>query len=375
MRILWLQWRDIRHPWGGGAEVYMHQIARRLAARGHQVVAVTSWHPGLRRVEELGGYTVVRVGDHDLYPLQLPRVLARYRGWADVIVEDTSKVPLYLPLLRPVHGLPVVAVVHHLNRGIYFQELDPLRGALGYVSEALMPRLYSRLPRTLIVAVSESTREELLKLGAKASRVAVVPNAIDLDAMPRPRGCSKDSTPLVVYLSRFKWYKRPHHALLAFRIAAREMPGARMVVAGRGTEALWPLVERLGLRGRVEVLGEVSEEAKAELFCRAWVHVQTSMKEGFGLTVLEAAAYETPTVAYRVPGLSESVKHNVTGLLVEPGDIGKLAAALLRLLGDEGLRRRMGRAAKRLARVLNWDRTTSLFERALRAAAGQHRYG
>ena len=339
------------------------------------MVAVTSWHPGLSRVEDLGGYTVVRVGDHDLYPLQLPRVLARYRGWADVLVEDTSKVPLYLPLLRPVHGLPVAAVVHHLNRGIYFRELDPVRGILGYTSEALMPRLYSRLPRTLLVAVSNSTREELLRLGARASRVTVVPNAVDLDALPRLRGCSKEPTPLVVYLSRFKWYKQPHHALLAFRVAARKMPEARMVVAGRGTEALGPLVERLGLRGRVEVLGEVSEEVKAELFCRAWVHVQTSMKEGFGLTVLEAAAYETPTVAYHVPGLSESVKHNVTGLLVEPGDVAALAAALLRLLGDEGLRQRMGRAARRLAGMLNWERTARLFERALQAVAGQQDYG
>jgi len=369
--VLWIQWRDIRHPWSGGAEVYMHEVCRRLARKGVNVHAVTSWFPGLKHLEEMDGYTVERVGTHDDFVLHVPRILKRYSDWADVIVEDASKAPLMIPLLRPRKSVAVVAVVHHLNREIYFYELPLLKAAVAYVLESLMPRLYTRLPRSLIVAVSESTKHELVKLGADPSRIVIVPNGIDVTNI---NGNShpplKDSRPTVAYFSRIKRYKQPHHAILAFRRVLKEVPDAKLVIAGKGSEKLSRYIEELGITHAVEVYGEVDEETKMKILCRAWLLVQTSMKEGFGLVVLEAAACKTPAVAYNVPGLRDSVKHVETGILVEPGNIEALAEAIIRLLKDDDFRRLLAENAYRWAQRFNWDKTAEEFLNVLRGVAG-----
>jgi len=370
LNALWIQWRDIRHPWSGGAEVYMHEVCRRLARKGVNVHAVTSWFPGLKRFEEMDGYTVERVGTHDNYILHIPRILKRYSEWADVIVEDTSKAPLMTPLLRPRKNVAVVAVVHHLNRGIYFYELPLLKAIIAYALESLMPRLYTHLPRTLLVTVSESTKRELIKLGANPDKITIVPNGITVtknnDDFHPPL---KDPRPTVIYFSRIKRYKQPHHALLAFRRVLREVPDAKLIVAGKGSQTLFKYVEKLGMTHAVEMYGEVDEETKMKILCRAWILIQASMKEGFGLTVLEAAACRTPTVAYNVPGLRDSVKHMETGILVEPGNIEAFAEAVIRLLRDSKLRSRLAENAYRWAQRFDWDKTAEDFLNILRGVA------
>jgi len=367
--VLWLQWRDIKHPWSGGAEVYMHEICRRLARRGVEVHAVTSWFPGLKRFEEIDGYTVERVGTHDDYILHIPRILKHYSDWADIIVEDTSKVPLMTPLLRSKKDMPVIAIVHHLNREIYFHEIPLPKATIAYTLESLMPRLYTRLPRTVLVTVSRSTVQELIRLGANPSRIIIVPNAIDVTKIknnPHPK--AKDATPTIIYFSRIKKYKQPHHALLAFKMVLRYIPNAKLIIAGKRTEILSKYVANLGIERAVEVYGEVDEKTKIELLCRAWILVQTSKKEGFGIVVLEAAACRTPTVAYNVPGLRDSVKHMETGILVEPGNIEKLAKAITRLLTDEALRGKLGENAYRYVQQFSWDKVVGSFLKTIEGA-------
>ncbi|GBF09729.1 glycosyl transferase, group 1 [Aeropyrum pernix] len=368
-RLLWLQWRDIGHPWSGGAEVYMHEVCRRLSRKGIEVHAVTSWFPGLKRSEEIDGYTVERIGSHDDFILHVPRILKHYSRWADVIVEDTSKAPLMTPLLRPRRNIAVVAVVHHLNREIYFHEIPLLKAFIVYTLESIMPSLYTHLPNTSLIAVSESTKQELIKLGANPSRVFIVPNAINGKVNGNPHFFNKDPRPTLIYLSRIKRYKQPHHALLAFREALEEVPDARLIVAGKGTELLSGYVKRLGIEHAVEIYGEVDEETKMKLLCRAWVLIQTSKKEGFGIVVLEAAACRTPAVAYNVPGLRDSVKHMETGILVEPGNIEQLAGAIVRLLTDEKLRSRLAESAYMYAQSFSWDNTAETFLKVVEGVA------
>jgi len=340
----------------------MHEVCRRLARKGVNVRAVTSWFPGLKRFEEIDGYTVERIGTHDDYILHVPRILKHHSGWADVIVEDTSKVPLMTPLLRPRKDMAIIAIVHHLNREIYFREMPLLKAIIAYALESLMPRLYTHLPRTLLVTVSESTKNELVKLGADPGKITIVPNGIDIakvDSNPHPP--LKDPRPAVIYFSRIKRYKQPHHVLLAFRRVLKEVPDAKLVIAGKGSQALSRYVKKLGMYHTVEIYGKVDEEAKVKLLCRAWLLIQTSMKEGFGLTVLEAAACRTPAVAYNVPGLRDSVKHMETGVLVEPGNIKALAEAIIHLLKDDELRNRLAENAYRYAQNFSWDDTAAKF--------------
>src|SRR5439155_26406399 len=135
--------------------------------------------------------------------------------------------------------------------------------------------------------------------------------------------------------------------LLVDAVAA--LPGVRLIVAGSGTglAAVRARVAARRLEGRVDLLGWVDEAEKVRLLQTAHVFASTSEKEGWGLTVLEAAACGTPAVATDVPGLRDAVRGGETGLLVRPGDVPAPAAALCRVLEDQGLRERLGATAVR----------------------------
>ena len=344
----------------------MHEICKRLVRMGLEVRAVTSWFPGLKHFEEIDGYTVERVGMLDSYIVYIPRILKRYLSWVNVIVEDVSKVPLMTPLLRPKKHIPVIAVVHHLNREIYFHEISLLKAFIAYVLESHMPRLYTLLPKTVLVTVSESTKQELIRLGADPKKILIVPNATDsIKTSPNLHHAMKNLEPTAIYFSRIKRYKQPHHALLAFKKVLENIPRAKFIVAGKGTEILSRYTRKLGIEHAVEIYGEVDEETKMRLLCKAWILIQTSMKEGFGITVLEAAACKTPTIAYNVPGLRDSVKHMETGILVGPGNIEQLAKTIIWLLTDEVLRSRLAENAYKYAQQYTWDKVVQTFIKVL----------
>jgi glycosyltransferase involved in cell wall biosynthesis len=119
----------------------------------------------------------------------------------------------------------------------------------------------------------------------------------------------------------------------------------------------------------VEFRGFVSEDEKLELFRRAWVHVLTSPKEGWGITNLEAAACGTPTVASDSPGLRDSVLEGETGFLVPHGDVARLAGRIRALVQEPELRERLGRTAHAFAQRFTWDRAAEETEAFLHQAA------
>jgi glycosyltransferase involved in cell wall biosynthesis len=115
----------------------------------------------------------------------------------------------------------------------------------------------------------------------------------------------------------------------------------------------------------------LGEAEKRDVLRRAWVHVLTSPKEGWGISNLEAAACGTPSVASDSPGLRESVRDGETGILVPHGDVVALADALGSLLRDEELRSRMGRQARAFAESFSWDASADRVEALLRRVVGE----
>ena len=270
------------------------------------------------------------------------------------------------PLLRH-ERTPVIAIVHHLNRDIYFQELPWCKAIIAYILESVMPKLYSLLPNVALVAVSESTKKELGKLGANLRKIRIVPNGVNENEykLNDVRLTCKDPEPTIIFLSRVKKYKQPHHVLLAFRKILKQVANAKLVIAGKGTEFLVKYLRRLKMDHVIKIYGEVDEETKGRLLSRAWVLVQTSKKEGFGITVLEAAIHGTPTICYDVPGLRDAVKHMETGILVPPGDIEALAKTVIMLIEDRKLWRRLAENALNRAKEFNWDRTVEKFVKVI----------
>lgn len=351
MRILWINHRDPRHPQAGGAEERLFQISRRLVKMGHEVTVISEAAEGLPREEVAEGVRFKRMGRRATIHLLAPLYVRRHGREYDVIIDDVAHaVPWLSPLFTDT---PVVAQVHHVHQDVVDIELPkPLAHLVKWAERWV--RIYERL-----VAVSPSTKEELVQMGVAPEKIAVVPNGVDLE---KYRPGPKSPIPTVLWVGRIKRYKNLEHLLLAFREVKREVRDARLVIIGTGDHE--PEVKRfaksLGTDG-IEFLGRVTEEEKIKWMQSAWLIVSTSTKEGWGLTITEAAACATPAVAYNVPGLRDSVIHGETGLLVKPGDVKALAQAITLLLADSQMREKLGENAYRLAQLYSWDKTARDF--------------
>jgi glycosyltransferase involved in cell wall biosynthesis len=355
LRILFINWRDIRNPEAGGAEVHLHEISKRMAARGHKVTVLASRFPQSPERETIDGVSIVRRGGKFGFNFCVPsatRALLCEEAF-DVVVDDINKIPFYTPLYI---RRPILALSHHLFAGTIFLETVFPIAAYVYLSEALIPLVYRK---TRFVAVSESTKRELVRRGIPDLNIDVVHNAVD-HARYTPGDLPKPEEPLIAYLGRIKRYKRVGLVLLAAKMVFEKHPAARLVIVGSG-DYLPNLVRQardLGIADRVEFTGFVTEDRKIRILRKAHVVVNPSSKEGWGVTVTEANACGTPVVASNVPGLRDAVVDGKTGFLVTYGDVGGFAARISGILSDRPLREDLSRAAILWSREFNWDRST-----------------
>lgn len=368
LRILVVNWLDRENPLSGGAETHLHEIFGRLAARGHSVTALVSGWAGCRPRAQLDGIDVHRAGRRYTFSVAGPRYFRRHLSDDpfDVVVEDLNKVPLFTRFWTKA---PVVLLAHHLFGTTAFQA-GPFPVALAtWWLERPIPLLYRGLPT---VAVSESTRDDLVGRGLRAERIDVIPNGIDIDRYTPAPG-EKSVSPSLVFVGRLKEYKRVD--LIIDAVARLEGQGIRVEldILGRGERegALRAHAERLGVTDRVHFRGFVSEDEKVAYLRCSWIHVLTSPKEGWGISAIEAAACGTPTVASDAPGLRESVVDGTTGRLVPHGDVGALTDALEGLIRDVGERKRMGMEARAFAEGFSWDESANATEALLRRVAGR----
>lgn len=319
MRVLICNWKDLRHPHAGGAEVYTHEIARRWVGAGHGVTLFCSAVDDAPEVEEIDGVRVVRRGSRlGVYPAARAYYRDEGRRQFDLVIDEVNTRPF--GCVSWVVDATVVALIHQVCREIWYQEMPLPLAMLGrYVLEPVWLRRYRDVP---VLTVSTSSRDSLAQYGLR--RVTVVPPGIN--RRPRP-SVPRQPWPTIVFLGRLTPNKGPLEALNAFKLLQRRMPEARMWIIGDGP--LRSAITDLAGEG-VTVFGRVSQTKRDELLARAHVLVVTSVREGWGLVVDEAAAMGTPAVGYDRPGLRDSVSA-AGGLLVDPTPAA-MAEALERML-------------------------------------------
>lgn len=367
MKILVLNWQDRLDPQAGGAETHLHQIFGRLARRGHDVTLLVSRPDGAAVRTEVDGMEVHRAGGRYTFSVAAPsyyRKRLRDREF-DVMVEDLNKVPLLSPLWA---RHPLALLVHHLFGATAFREATAPLAAATWLLERTLGPLYRRVPT---MAVSRSTAHDLGARGLDESDIEVIPNGVEITRFtPGPQD-GRFETPTLLYLGRLKRYKRVDLPIRAVAMLRAEGVDVRLVVAGKGDQEphLRALASRLDVADAIMFRGYVDEDEKLELFRRAWVHVLTSPREGWGITNLEAASCGTPTIASDSPGLRDSVVHGETGFLVPHGDVAALAERVRVLVEDAELRASLGRAARAFAERFTWERATDGTESFLAGVA------
>jgi glycosyltransferase involved in cell wall biosynthesis len=353
LRILVVNWQDRENPQAGGAEVHLHETFGRLAGWGHEVTLLASGWSGCAPEATLDGIAVHRTGGRHTFSLAAPRYFRRKlagHGY-DVVVEDLNKVPLFTPFWCRA---PVTLLVHHLFGTTAFREASFPLAAATWLLERPVPRVFRDAP---VVAVSQSTKDDLVRRGLAPEAIEVIPNGIDLAHFTPDPGVARTGRPTLLYLGRLKRYKRVDLIVEAVAELVSESEDLLLRIAGTGDDRprLERLVARLGLADHVTFLGFVSEDRKLELLRTSWLHTLTSPNEGWGISNMEAAACSTPTVASDAPGLRESVVAGETGLLVPHGNTHALAGAIRRLVHDPEGRAAMGTAARSFAERFSWD--------------------
>jgi glycosyltransferase involved in cell wall biosynthesis len=369
LRILVFNWRDVNHPWSGGAEMYIHQQAKRWVHAGHEVGWVSERFRSSKRVEVIDGIRFHRVGRGLwVYPLAALHYLLLLRARYDVIVDCENGIPFFTPMYT---RKPVVLVVHHVHQEVFRRELGwYLRWLALWLEGSLMPRVYRNRP---LVTVSRSTRDALLERGFKPERISIASNGVDLPEWdPKKR---RATAPMLLYLGRLRPYKRVDVVLRAMPAVLERYPRAHLEIVGQGPDRdrLERLSWALGLAGSVRFRGYLSKRDRDRLLATAWVATCPSAFEGWGVVCMEASANGVPVVAADVTGLRDAVLDGVTGILVPGGDAEATAAAVVDLFGDPRKRQQMGVAGRAWAEQHGWDGSAEVFEEIISAAIRAHR--
>ncbi len=349
-RIHVLAWRDLDDVEAGGSELHASTVAARWAAAGIEVVMRTSHAAGSPPRAIRNGYEIVRyAGRYLIFPRAVAAELFGRHGRRDALVEIWNGVPFLSPLWARGHR---ATWLHHVHEDMWPMVLPPKLARAGQLLERrFAPPFYRRTP---IVTLSESSRAHILdRLRLPADNVHVVPPGIDPGFSPG----AEAPDPTVVAVGRLMPSKNFPALLDAMAAVRRKVPNARLRIIGEGYER--PNLERriaeLGAAEWCTLEGRVAPEVLLEAYRSAWIVASASRAEGWGMTLTEAAACATPAVATRIPGHTDAVVDNVTGLLVDRND--ELAPAMVRLLTDHDVRQRQAAAALTRSAHFSWDRT------------------
>jgi glycosyltransferase involved in cell wall biosynthesis len=349
MNILVFNWRDITHPWAGGAELNIHEQAKRWVLAGHQVTLFCGDYEGCAQRANIDGVEIVRKGSRLSVYLWAPIYYCLYfRQKYDVIVDIENGIPFFTPLFSKT---PKVCITHHVHTEQFQKEFSPFLARIGiFLESVMMPLVYRKIP---FITISQCSREQLIHIGIKSDRCSVVYCGLDHNQY---QPCQeKTSYPSLIYLGRLMNYKRVDLLIKMMPAILNVIPDAVLHLVGSGPTENYLKQLRCQLRLERNVIfhGHVNEGEKTYLLQHAWLFVIASMKEGWGLVAIEANACGIPVIAFNVPGLCEAIDNPHSGILVESEQ--EFVAWVANLIEDENLRKKMSRFALEHAKNFDWD--------------------
>ncbi len=308
LRILILNWRDLAHPRAGGAEVYTQRVAEEWVKLGQSVTLFCAVVDGKPEVEWVNGVRIVRRGSWVTVYREARLFYQREgRGHFDLVIDEINTKPFMAP--KWVTDVPVIALIHQVCRELWFYQYSWPIALLGrYILEPLWMHTYRTIP---MVTVSRSSLEAVTTYGLKL--VTALPQGYDAP-VNYAESSLKEVNPTVIFIGRLESHKRPIDALRAYEQVRASIPEAKLWIIGRGSQQ--DHLRAIAPEG-VCFWGRVTEYQKTELISRAHVLVSTSVREGWGLTVTEAALLGTPAITYDAPGLRDSVSAS-NGITVDP---------------------------------------------------------
>lgn len=363
-------WRDLDHPQAGGAEVFAESIARRFALSGMRVTLLAAGVAGKPAVERRDGYDVRRAGGTFTVYAAALRWMLRNRKDIDAVLDCQNGIPFFSPLVLR-RRTPLLQVIHHVHQEQFRFFFGPLAAFAGRQLEGRIARwVYRRRPSAVI---SPSTREQVRNLLAMPGPSYLVPCGTDRRGPIERVG--RTDQPSIVCVGRLVPHKRTDLLLRALPALLSRFPTLSLHLVGTGPDEsrLRAVAAELRLPDTALIWhGWLEPDKRDQLVRSAWLTVNPTRGEGWGLGVIEAAALGVPAVAFRVPGLRDSVRDGITGWLVDEDDslVPAITDALTQLTDPVAAARRRN-ACEEWAGVFTWERSAELLAAILQSERGR----
>jgi len=368
MNILILNWKDVRNPYVGGAEIIAFEFATRLAREGHEVTFFSRSFKGAKKEESIDGVKVIRTGNRfSVYP----HAFFYYKSLKDkpdIVVDMINTIcwqtPLYVPKEKRI------AYVNQLAKEVFFFELPKPLSFVAYLLEEFQ---YLTYKNTRFLCYSESTKKDLEEYKINGKNIEIFP--MGLNHTRYKANGKKASYPLFIYVGRLVKMKRVDLCIKAFGKVVKLHKNAKLEIVGNGPDEkrLFSIAKKNNLLRNVVFAGKSEYypgkpivDNKVKLMREAWALLLPSVKEGWGMVVTEAAACGTPSVVSDVTGLRDSVVKNKTGLiLTKDPSPHELSDAMIKIIKDEKLRQKLSAQAVIWADNFNWDKSFFEFKKYL----------
>ena len=358
MRVLWFNWRDIKHPESGGAEVFTHEVMLRLVKKGYDMTLFASQIPNGIQNENIDGVNIIREGGKYTVYKKAREYYNKSKDKYDFIIDEINAKPFLSP--KFVKKKPILALFHQMIQEEWFYETYfPINYICYYYLERKWLSYYRDIPTATI---SNSSKEDLKAMGF--SKILMVPQGLSVSPLSEVQ--RKESNPTIVFIGRLKRHKLPHHALQAFSIIKKEIPDTKMWIIGDGY--MRKELEKMNLKDIV-FYGNVKNNLKYELLSKAHLVLVPSVREGWGLVVTESNAMGTPAVGYNIPGLRDSIRDGETGILVKENSPDGIARFAISLLKDQHLLSKYSTNALAFSKQFSWHNTADAFDRIIKNIA------
>lgn len=363
LRILAFNWKDIKHPQAGGAEVFTHEVLTRLSKKGAKVTLFAPNPKGqLKQVEEVDGITIVRKGTVFTSIVHGFFFYMKHKQEFDLVMDQINVIPFFTPLYV---RKPKFFLIHQITDKVWFYQLPKWIGIFGYLAE----KLYLQVYRNQVCAtVSQSTKDALLGLGFKENNIIIVNEGLDI---PVKKALSpKENLQNIQYLGCIRPMKGVLDIVKAFEILQKSYPKLTLTIVGKSHCNYKAKIKKY-ISGKeihnIEWIDGVEQEEKHLAYDLADVIVMASALEGWGLVASEAHARGIPTVVYNSRGLRDSTTHMRDGFVTKHNKPQELAEGIEYFILNPDNYMKAQKNAIEGVKELDWDITTDQFESIMTA--------